>query len=75
MQLERTQEIIKMQNSPGTSNDITRRKLADMLAACDPTAPMPEDLVAWEKAPDVGVEYAALEKIDRPVLPVSYEEK
>ncbi len=64
-----------MQNSPGTGNQTPRRKLADMLAACDPTAPMPEDLVAWEKAPDVGVEGAALEKIDRPNLPVIYEKK
>lgn len=33
-----------------------RYKLADLMAQCDPNAPMPDDLVAWERMPDVGKE-------------------
>lgn len=40
-------------------------KLADLLAQCDPNAPMPEDLVAWDRMPSLGTEWpldtAALE--------------
>lgn len=33
-----------------------RYALADLVAQCDPTAPMPADLVAWDRASAVGRE-------------------
>lgn len=33
-----------------------RVSLQDMIAACNPNAPMPTDLVAWENAPAEGLE-------------------
>lgn len=33
-----------------------RQSLGELIAACDPTAPMPEDLVAWERMPPEGQE-------------------
>ena len=38
---------------------ITKRqkyKLSDLLAKCDPSAPMSQELVDWDTAPDVGNE-------------------
>ena len=34
----------------------SRYRLADMLAQCDPKAPLPVDVAAWEAAPSVGNE-------------------
>lgn len=31
-------------------------KLADLLAKCDPSAPMPQALADWDAAPTVGIE-------------------
>jgi antitoxin component of MazEF toxin-antitoxin module len=31
-------------------------KLADLLAKCDPSAPMPQELADWDAAPTVGIE-------------------
>ena len=34
----------------------TKHKLADMIAQCDPKAPIPSDLVLWDSAKPVGQE-------------------
>lgn len=31
-------------------------KLADLIAQCDPKAPLPDDLIAWNEMQDVGAE-------------------
>ena len=38
------------------SGDRPRYTLAELLAECDPSAPMPEDCVIWDAAPAVGDE-------------------
>lgn len=46
-----------------------RKNLDDLLAECDPHAPMPDELVDWEDAPAVGREPRMLANGRRLVLP------
>jgi hypothetical protein len=35
-------------------------KLSDLIAQCDPDAPVPQDMIDWEKAAPVGLEQTVM---------------